>query len=66
MKTQRHAAILRVVRQRRIESQDELREALADTDEPPCRDVHPRLARAESLIAESPGTENPTTDGELR
>jgi transcriptional regulator of arginine metabolism len=30
MKTQRHAAILRVVRERRIESQDELREALAD------------------------------------
>jgi transcriptional regulator of arginine metabolism len=29
MKTQRHAAILRVVRERRIESQDELREALA-------------------------------------
>ena len=29
MKTQRHAAILRVVRARRIESQDELREALA-------------------------------------
>jgi transcriptional regulator of arginine metabolism len=29
MKTQRQAAILRVVRQRRIESQDELREALA-------------------------------------
>jgi transcriptional regulator of arginine metabolism len=29
MKTQRHAAILRVVRDRRIESQDELREALA-------------------------------------
>src|SRR5215210_606362 len=28
MKTQRHAAILRVVRERRIESQDELREAL--------------------------------------
>jgi L-2,4-diaminobutyrate decarboxylase len=22
-------------------------EALADTEEPPCRDVHPRLARAE-------------------
>ncbi len=30
MKIQRHAAILRVVRERRIESQDELREALAD------------------------------------
>src|ERR671916_3319718 len=30
MKIQRHAAILRVVRARRIESQDELREALAD------------------------------------
>ena len=30
MKTQRHAAILRVVRDRRIESQDELRQALAD------------------------------------
>lgn len=30
MKTQRHAAILRVVRARRIESQDELREALAE------------------------------------
>jgi transcriptional regulator of arginine metabolism len=30
MKTQRHAAILRVVRDRRIESQDELREALAE------------------------------------
>lgn len=30
MKTQRHAAILRIVRERRIESQDELREALAD------------------------------------
>jgi transcriptional regulator of arginine metabolism len=30
MKTQRHAAILRVVRERRIESQEELREALAD------------------------------------
>lgn len=30
MKTQRHAAILRVVRGRRIESQDELRQALAD------------------------------------
>ncbi|HEX6106101.1 MAG TPA: hypothetical protein VFZ26_10995 [Gemmatimonadales bacterium] len=30
MKVQRHAAILRVVRDRRIESQDELREALAD------------------------------------
>jgi transcriptional regulator of arginine metabolism len=30
MKTQRHAAILRVVRERRIESQDELREALAE------------------------------------
>jgi transcriptional regulator of arginine metabolism len=30
MKTQRHAAILRVVRERRIESQDELRQALAD------------------------------------
>ncbi|HEX2250660.1 MAG TPA: arginine repressor [Gemmatimonadales bacterium] len=29
MKTQRHAAILRVVRDRRIENQDELREALA-------------------------------------
>jgi transcriptional regulator of arginine metabolism len=29
MKTQRHAAILRVVREQRIESQDELREALA-------------------------------------
>jgi transcriptional regulator of arginine metabolism len=29
MKTQRQAAILRVVRERRIESQDELREALA-------------------------------------
>jgi transcriptional regulator of arginine metabolism len=29
MKTKRHAAILRVVRERRIESQDELREALA-------------------------------------
>ena len=29
MKIQRHAAILRVVRERRIESQDELREALA-------------------------------------
>ncbi len=29
MKIQRHAAILRVVRDRRIESQDELREALA-------------------------------------
>jgi transcriptional regulator of arginine metabolism len=29
MKTQRHAAILRVVRERRIESQDELREVLA-------------------------------------
>jgi transcriptional regulator of arginine metabolism len=29
MKTQRHAAILRVVRERRIESQDGLREALA-------------------------------------
>lgn len=29
MKTQRHAAILRVVRERRIESQDDLREALA-------------------------------------
>lgn len=28
MKTQRHAAILRVVRDRRIQSQDELREAL--------------------------------------
>jgi transcriptional regulator of arginine metabolism len=30
MKTQRQSAILRVVRERRIESQDELREALAD------------------------------------
>jgi transcriptional regulator of arginine metabolism len=30
MKTQRHAAILRVVRDRRIESQDDLREALAE------------------------------------
>ena len=30
MKIQRHAAILRVVRERRIESQDELREALTD------------------------------------
>jgi transcriptional regulator of arginine metabolism len=30
MKTQRHAAILRVVRDRRIESQDVLRQALAD------------------------------------
>jgi transcriptional regulator of arginine metabolism len=30
MKTQRHAAILRVVREHRIESQDELRQALAD------------------------------------
>jgi transcriptional regulator of arginine metabolism len=30
MKTQRHAAILQVVRDRRIESQDELRQALAD------------------------------------
>jgi transcriptional regulator of arginine metabolism len=30
MKTQRHAAILRVVRERRIESQDELRQVLAD------------------------------------
>jgi transcriptional regulator of arginine metabolism len=30
MKTQRHAAILRVVRDRRIESQDELREALSE------------------------------------
>jgi transcriptional regulator of arginine metabolism len=30
MKTQRHAAILRVVRERRIESQDDLRQALAD------------------------------------
>ncbi len=30
MKIQRHAAILRVVRERRIENQDELREALAD------------------------------------
>jgi transcriptional regulator of arginine metabolism len=30
MKTQRHAAILRVVRNRRIESQDGLRQALAD------------------------------------
>ena len=30
MKIQRHAAILRVVRDRRIESQDELREALSD------------------------------------
>jgi transcriptional regulator of arginine metabolism len=30
MKTQRHAAILRLVRERRIESQDELRQALAD------------------------------------
>jgi transcriptional regulator of arginine metabolism len=30
MKTQRHAAILRVVRARRIENQDELREALAE------------------------------------
>jgi transcriptional regulator of arginine metabolism len=30
MKTQRQAAILRVVRERRIESQDELRQALAD------------------------------------
>jgi transcriptional regulator of arginine metabolism len=30
MKTQRHAAILRVVRERRIESQDELREALVE------------------------------------
>jgi transcriptional regulator of arginine metabolism len=30
MKTQRHAAILRVVRDRRIESQDELRQALVD------------------------------------
>lgn len=29
MKIQRHAAILRIVRERRIESQDELREALA-------------------------------------
>jgi transcriptional regulator of arginine metabolism len=29
MKTQRHAAILRVVREHRIESQDELRQALA-------------------------------------
>ena len=29
MKIQRHAAILRVVRERRIESQDELREALS-------------------------------------
>jgi transcriptional regulator of arginine metabolism len=29
MKTQRQAAILRVIRERRIESQDELREALA-------------------------------------
>jgi len=29
MKIQRHAAVLRVVRERRIESQDELREALA-------------------------------------
>ncbi|HYF38412.1 MAG TPA: arginine repressor [Gemmatimonadales bacterium] len=31
MKTQRHAAILRVVRERRIESQDDLRQALADS-----------------------------------
>jgi transcriptional regulator of arginine metabolism len=30
MKTQRHAAILKVVRERRIESQDELRQVLAD------------------------------------
>ncbi len=30
MKTQRHAAILRVVRERRVQSQDELREALVD------------------------------------
>jgi transcriptional regulator of arginine metabolism len=30
MKTQRQAAILRVIRERRVESQDELREALAD------------------------------------
>jgi transcriptional regulator of arginine metabolism len=30
MKTQRHAAILRVVRDRRVESQDGLRQALAD------------------------------------
>ena len=30
MKTQRQAAILRVVRERRIENQDELRQALAD------------------------------------
>ena len=30
MKTQRHAAILRVVRERRIQSQDELRGALAE------------------------------------
>jgi len=30
MKTQRHAAILRVVRDRRIESQDELRQALVE------------------------------------
>jgi transcriptional regulator of arginine metabolism len=30
MKIQRHAAILRVVRERRIESQDELREALSE------------------------------------
>jgi arginine repressor len=30
MKIQRHAAILRVVRERRIESQDELREAMSE------------------------------------
>ena len=30
MKIQRHAAILRIVRERRIESQDELREALSE------------------------------------
>jgi transcriptional regulator of arginine metabolism len=30
MKIQRHAAVLRIVRERRIESQDELREALSD------------------------------------
>src|SRR3954451_12966581 len=32
MKTQRQAAILRVIRERRIESQDELKEALASSD----------------------------------
>jgi L-2,4-diaminobutyrate decarboxylase len=34
-------------------------EALLDTDEPPCRDVHPRLARAEQSTG-------PETDGETR